>query len=37
VVYTYLDAWQHRMAHRKAKEPRPVREPRPEIAAGAAP
>ncbi|MFL5403099.1 MAG: efflux RND transporter permease subunit [Gemmatimonadales bacterium] len=39
VVYTYLDAWQHRIAHRKAKESRPVREPsRGEVtAAGAAP
>ena len=27
VVYTYLDAWQHRLARRKAKEPRPAREP----------
>jgi HAE1 family hydrophobic/amphiphilic exporter-1 len=39
VVYTYLDAWQHRMARHKAKEPVTVREPsRGEITtAGAAP
>ncbi|HET6798064.1 MAG TPA: efflux RND transporter permease subunit, partial [Gemmatimonadales bacterium] len=38
VVYTYLDAWQHRMVRHKAKEPVTVREPsRGEItAAGAA-
>jgi hydrophobic/amphiphilic exporter-1 (mainly G- bacteria), HAE1 family len=38
VVYTYLDAWQQRMARRKASEPRPVLEPgRSEVpAAGAA-
>jgi hydrophobic/amphiphilic exporter-1 (mainly G- bacteria), HAE1 family len=29
VVYTYLDAWQHRLARRKATEPRPVLEPGP--------
>ena len=27
VVYTYMDAWQHRLARRKTQEPREVREP----------
>jgi hydrophobic/amphiphilic exporter-1 (mainly G- bacteria), HAE1 family len=27
VVYTYLDAWQRRMAHRKVKQPREFLEP----------
>jgi HAE1 family hydrophobic/amphiphilic exporter-1 len=27
VVYTYLDAFQQRLARRKAKEPRELREP----------
>jgi HAE1 family hydrophobic/amphiphilic exporter-1 len=27
VVYTYLDAWQHRMARRKVEQPREYREP----------
>jgi HAE1 family hydrophobic/amphiphilic exporter-1 len=35
VVYTYLDAWQKRVARRKSKEPRDVREPGPREAAAA--
>jgi hydrophobic/amphiphilic exporter-1 (mainly G- bacteria), HAE1 family len=37
VVYTYLDAWQHRLAGRRAKDPRPMLEPSAgEATAGAA-
>jgi hydrophobic/amphiphilic exporter-1 (mainly G- bacteria), HAE1 family len=32
VVYTYLDAWQQRLARRKAEQPREYPEPRPEEA-----
>jgi HAE1 family hydrophobic/amphiphilic exporter-1 len=35
VVYTYLDAWQQRLAHRKVKQPREYPEARPEEASAA--